>query len=379
MTEQSTNSILSRPAVVGVIAILALAAGIGSAMLVQRLSAQSLEENLALVQDMPAEEKAALQEKRKRFMEKDEQERKELADIYQQIEASPQREELQATMTAYYSWLKSLDSYDRRSVRDTSLSTEERINRVLTVRLEKVNSLPFRSGDDIEFFADWLRKYVLVHVEGVEPSDYDWNWDRTWALAFTKWINEGDSKIPEPSVEMFAELVSRLGVEREFRDSGLLDPDRAEDRKEILADRINRLLFLSRRGGRRRGEEFLEIDPDELLKFLASDRLPDEAKSRLSNMDLLRQNRLLTYYFLKDRDPEWWRRLGVRSGRGNRGNRGPDRGGRDRGGEDNRDRGNQGRGGERGPARPQGAPPEGDLPPGENPPMQQIPEFVSPF
>ncbi len=366
MPKQETTALLSHPIAVGIFAVLALAAGIGSGMLLKSADADEFAAERATIEATSAEDKAALQEKLNRFAQLTEDEQQRLVRTSQRIQASPDTDALNATMLSYYEWVKSLDFYDRRALRDETLGVAERVSQVREVQVEEVSSR-FLSRPDVALLCEWLRKYILVHVNDIPVEEYDWSRNRTLALAFIHWINKpAESEMPEPTAEMYSELAARLNIQRNAFESGAsADESAVASRKDIVAGWIYNNLFTIRTGRNRgfRGPRITNIDMRDLLEFSISDRLSDETRAQLNNLDVIRHNRLATFYFLNDRDPEWWketdsRRGGRGRGDGNRdgnrgdGNRNDDgEGGREEGGrrggfgpdpnrEDNRPRGN---------------------------------------
>ncbi|MDA7979268.1 MAG: hypothetical protein MPJ50_10935 [Pirellulales bacterium] len=340
MTENfHPRSVFTRPTAVGVFALVALSAGIGAGFLVRSINAQSFADKREIIESMPAEEKAALQEKRKRFAELQDHEKEQLTKVHQFIAESPERDRLSATMFAYYDWVKGLDYYERRGLRESDLSVAARIQRVNAVRLEQVK-LTF---DDVVYLAQWLRRVILSHVDNIDASEYERSLDRTLALAFIKWINHGSPTIPEPTLEDYEALAGRLGIQHAFKTEGVDEDDQKLDRREFVANQIYLYLF-NQRG--RRGRSRAYIDHDELMEFFASDRMPAEAKARIINFDRTRQHRELAHFFLMDRNPNWWKNVSGGRGRGGRREGDRDDGGR----RDGNRGGGRGRGGR--PQRP---------------------------
>ncbi len=157
-------------------------------------SEPSYQENRDRIEQMELGEKRELLEKQDRFLERlSDTKRKELRTLHQDLQAQPNREELEQVMEAYFEWVCTLSASERSQL--DALSPQERLKQVFKYKTSPHRQFGRRAGpggmawspggrmfgrggppsfvrDNPDFFRDyvdalktWTGRYVTEHVD----------------------------------------------------------------------------------------------------------------------------------------------------------------------------------------------------------------------
>lgn len=144
-----------------------------------RLLADELDDRRQRLEEMTAEEKAALLRKKERFDRLSQAERQRMRDLHASIESRQDSERLRTVLERYNEWLKTLPTVERSKL--LGLPAEERIKRIKSLRQEQLRKTFGLWGSrqeppgDVKRLFDWANSYVDNHrseiLDGLPPQD----------------------------------------------------------------------------------------------------------------------------------------------------------------------------------------------------------------
>jgi len=247
--------------------------------------------NASRLQQMTPEQKDDLRRKKIRFDELNDDEKKRLRDLHEEIAQDPNAKELQSTVTAYNRWLATLDSTERSQLLDIK-DPEARIERIKelmhqqeTRRFQQYSiNLPEK---DRETLFKWLEDFVVAHggdiVERLPGDAKRRELFRSWQR------HRRQFNLPWPSSDEHAQLIKRFSTEtQKMLDSSAAseltkepDDQRTPERQQALHQRkveeLVRTAYYSRM--------FPQISQAELLKYYAAMKSDDPRRRQLEGKE----------------------------------------------------------------------------------------------
>jgi hypothetical protein len=266
-------------------------------------SADDFSTNAARLQQMTPEQKDDLRRKKIRFDELNDEEKKRLRDLHEEIARDPNSKELQNTATAYNRWLATLDSTDRSQLLDIK-DPDARIERIKEL-MHQQESRRFQlysinlPEQDRETIFKWLEDFVASHESTIlerlpgfakqriaEATDAD----AKRRELFRSWQrHRRDSNLPWPSSDDHAQLIKQLSPETQkmLESSAASElakepedqrtPERQQALQERKVEELVRTAYYSRM--------FPQISQADLLKFYAAMKSDDPRRKQLDGKE----------------------------------------------------------------------------------------------
>lgn len=187
--------------------------------------ASEISGRLARIEAMSEAEKSELLKNQARFSQLSKAEKDQLRGLQRDLQASPEREQLEAAMQQYSQWLASLTTGQRAEIR--SLPTKERIDRVRElVSIQQREQLKTLANvqitdEDLEHLKSWAKNYLtsrstefmkLVPREFLPRVQNDSLESKYRALMFIMYRRVDDYPFPIPSEEELADLMNGLSA-----------------------------------------------------------------------------------------------------------------------------------------------------------------------
>ncbi len=314
-----------------VLAVVVLAAACVWAT-VNRAAGSSVDQRARVAQMDPAE-KRDFQQAQKRFLALDAQQQDELRRLHEQIQQSPDRQQLYELMDRYYHWLETLSAYERLELR--RMDPAERLARVKAI-VERQRQMQVRlaegrrrmraemakrmlpkefSSEDLDGVLKWMKRFAGQDTQSLlryVPEDRRENMakalDRTrndlearlhllgWLWLRWQW-DHPEEPLPLHGKD-FDSLLESLSAPSRTRLAKLP----AEQQKKVLA-RVIRFLVVSNFASRNWRQAPPLFDEREMVALL-EERLTPERRDQLWRMSPEERQRRLWIEFLRSKMPE---------------------------------------------------------------------------
>lgn len=277
---------------------------------VETSAADNYADQRARLEAMSAEEKEQLQRKKERFEALSESEQKRLRELHSAVASAPESDELQAVMSRYHAWLKTLSSAVRAEL--LSLPPDERIKRIKELKQDQerqrfrefANNLPER---DMNVVYAWIEAFVGQHeAEYLQrtPPDFRRRLEQQTEAERRKALVAGliwrrwDNDSPKPSERDVAELMPRLSEETRKE----LARAATKEEKLLVVRALVRAAVLSK--------VFPPISDEQRQQVFA--RLSSVERERLEQMapEMMRRELTRMYHAEQFREREGWRGWG---------------------------------------------------------------------
>lgn len=294
---------------------------------------QSLADQRTRVAQMDAATKRHLQQVQKRFAALGAEQQEELRRLHEQIEQSPDREQLLQVMQRYYQWLETVTPYERLELR--RMAPAERLARVKETverqrerqahaaefferwRNEMARRLlpPELSPEDLDAVLGWMKKFagqdsrvLLSYVPEDRREDMAKALDHTkgdlqerlhlLGWLWLRWqLDHPHDPLPLEQIDLAA-LVDSLSEPTRARLRGLA----AEQQKKILASAV-RFVVAGSMVSRAWRQAPPVFDERELVAFLEG-RITPEQRDQLWRMSPGERRQGLWWAFLQSKMPE---------------------------------------------------------------------------
>lgn len=135
---------------------------------------ESLQDRIARIEAMSANEKAELAQKKKRFDELPVEEQERIRKLQAEIQERPDKEQLVSVMKNYHEWLKTLSANQRTTLR--AKSEEERVDYIERIVADQQKAAWRKlaeqaSPEDLETVFAWLTEFVRRHRDQLAPGE----------------------------------------------------------------------------------------------------------------------------------------------------------------------------------------------------------------